>query len=88
MRTLLPRKPIDELYTALGRAKQGKTERFRHFFRHLEARDDRFKLADAEKGMVMAVVGGAKASCCGCKARDSAVFSGVEIGGISTSLAE
>ncbi len=55
LRTLLPRKPIDELYTVLGRAKQGKTERFRHFFRHLEARDDRFKLADGEKGMVMAV---------------------------------
>ena len=55
LRTLLPRKPIDELYTVLGRAKQGKTERFRHFFRHLEARDDRFRLADGEKGMVMAV---------------------------------
>jgi isocitrate dehydrogenase kinase/phosphatase len=55
LRTLLPRKPIDELYTVLGRVKQGKTERYRHFFRHLEARDDRFKLADGEKGMVMAV---------------------------------
>jgi isocitrate dehydrogenase kinase/phosphatase len=55
LRTLLPRKPIDELYTVLGRAKQGKTERFRHFFRHLEAHDDRFKLAEGEKGMVMAV---------------------------------
>jgi isocitrate dehydrogenase kinase/phosphatase len=55
LRTLLPRKPIDELYTVLGRAKQGKTERYRHFFRHLEARDDRFKLAEGEKGMVMAV---------------------------------
>lgn len=55
LRTLLPRKPLDELYTVLGRAKQGKTERYRHFFRHLEARDDRFMLADGEKGMVMAV---------------------------------
>ena len=55
LRTLLPRKPLDELYTVLGRAKQGKTERYRHFFRHLEARDDRFALADGEKGMVMAV---------------------------------
>lgn len=55
LRTLLPRKPLDELYTVLGRAKQGKTERYRHFFRHLEARDDRFTLADGEKGMVMAV---------------------------------
>ncbi len=31
LRTLLPRKPIDELYTVLGRVKQGKTERYRHF---------------------------------------------------------
>jgi isocitrate dehydrogenase kinase/phosphatase len=55
LRTLLPRKPIDELYTVLGRAKQGKTERYRHFFRHLEAHQDQFKLADGERGMVMAV---------------------------------
>ena len=55
LRTLLPRKPIDELYTVLGRAKQGKTERYRHFFRHLEARDERFQIADGERGMVMAV---------------------------------
>jgi len=40
LRTLLPDKPIDELYTVLGRAKQGKTERYRHFFKHLEHVDD------------------------------------------------
>jgi isocitrate dehydrogenase kinase/phosphatase len=55
LRALLPRKPIDELYTVLGRAKQGKTERYRHFFRHLETHDVRFTLADGERGMVMAV---------------------------------
>ena len=56
LRTLLPFKPIDELYTALGRAKQGKTERYRHFFRHLAAhRDEQFVHADGERGMVMAV---------------------------------
>jgi isocitrate dehydrogenase kinase/phosphatase len=56
MRTLLPSKPLDELYTVLGRAKQGKTERFRHFFRHLAANPhEKLVHADGERGMVMAV---------------------------------
>jgi isocitrate dehydrogenase kinase/phosphatase len=56
MRTLLPRKPLDELYTVLGRAKQGKTERYRHFFRHLDANPhEKLVHADGERGMVMAV---------------------------------
>jgi isocitrate dehydrogenase kinase/phosphatase len=56
LRSLLPRKPIDEIYTILGRAKQGKTERYRHFFSHLASRpDERFVHAEGERGMVMAV---------------------------------
>ena len=56
LRTLLPNKPIDEFYTMLGRAKQGKTERYRHFFRHLAAHpDERFMHAEGERGMVMLV---------------------------------
>lgn len=56
LRTLLPNKPIDELYTVLGRAKQGKTERYRHFFRHLDRDpDERLVHADGERGMVMLV---------------------------------
>lgn len=55
LRTLLPTKPVNELYTVLGRAKQGKTERFRHFFNHLSTRDEHFCAADGERGMVMAV---------------------------------
>ncbi len=56
LRTLLPSKPIDELYTVLGRAKQGKTERYRHFIRHLGQRShEPFVHADGERGMVMAV---------------------------------
>jgi isocitrate dehydrogenase kinase/phosphatase len=40
----------------LGRAKQGKTERYRHFFRYLgEHFDERLRAADGERGMVMAV---------------------------------
>ncbi len=53
---LLPRKPLDELFTVLGRIKQGKTERYRQVFRHLaEHPDETLVLADGERGMVMAV---------------------------------
>src|SRR4249919_643644 len=56
LRMLLPGKAVDEIYTVLGRAKQGKTERYRHFFRYLgSAPDERFAAADGERGMVMAV---------------------------------
>ena len=56
LRTLLPDKPVEELYTVLGRAKQGKTERYRHFFTHLEQADDeRLREADGKRGMVMVV---------------------------------
>lgn len=56
LRTLLPHKPVDELYTVLGRAKQGKTERYRHLFAHLARHpDEAFVHADGERGMVMAV---------------------------------
>ena len=56
LRTLLPDKPIDELYTVLGRAKQGKTERYRHFFKHLErVGDQQLVEADGKRGMVMVV---------------------------------
>jgi len=56
LRTLLPNKPVDEFYTMLGRAKQGKTERYRHFFRHLAAHPhENFEHAAGERGMVMLV---------------------------------
>ncbi len=56
LRTLLPHKPIDEIYTVLGRAKQGKTERFRTFFRHFEAHpNEQLVQAEGTPGMVMAV---------------------------------
>jgi isocitrate dehydrogenase kinase/phosphatase len=53
LREILPRKPVSELYTVLGRAKQGKTERYRELFRHLHHSDDQFVLAPGEKGLVM-----------------------------------
>ena len=55
LKTLMPRKPTSELYTVLGRAKQGKTERYRSFFHHLGESNDKLIQAPGEKGMVMAV---------------------------------
>ena len=56
LRSLLPGKPIDEIYTVLGRAKQGKTERYRTFFRHFQQHpDERLVQAEGTPGMVMAV---------------------------------
>jgi isocitrate dehydrogenase kinase/phosphatase len=56
LRSLLPAKPIDEIYTVLGRAKQGKTERYRTFFRHFQEHpDEQLVQADGTPGMVMAV---------------------------------
>lgn len=56
LRSLLPRKPIDEIYTVLGRAKQGKTERFRTFFRHFQQHENELLVhAEGTPGMVMVV---------------------------------
>jgi isocitrate dehydrogenase kinase/phosphatase len=53
--SIMPGKPVDELYTVLGRAKQGKTERYRSLFRHLAASTDPFVHAEGVPGMVMVV---------------------------------
>jgi isocitrate dehydrogenase kinase/phosphatase len=56
LRTLVPNKPIDEIYTVLGRAKQGKTERFRTFFRHFASHpNEQLVPAEGTRGMVMVV---------------------------------
>ena len=53
LKTMLPLKPVSELFTVLGRAKQGKTERYREFFGHLKVSDDQFVPAPGERGLVM-----------------------------------
>ena len=55
LHSILPGKPIDELYTVLGRLRQGKTERYRIFSHHLENTDDKFVHAEGDKGLVMLV---------------------------------
>jgi isocitrate dehydrogenase kinase/phosphatase len=53
LQTILPLKRVSELFTVLGRAKQGKTERYREFFSHLRVSDDQFVPAPGERGLVM-----------------------------------
>ncbi len=53
LRSIMPRKPVSELFTVLGRAKQGKTERYRELMRHLEKTRDLFVHAAGERGLVM-----------------------------------
>ncbi len=55
LKSILPRKPMAELYVSLGYNKHGKTELFRDLLRHLERSGDRFERARGERGMVMAV---------------------------------
>lgn len=53
--SLLPGKPIDEIYTVLGRLRQGKTERYQLFSSHLAHCGDRFITAPGDRGLVMIV---------------------------------
>jgi isocitrate dehydrogenase kinase/phosphatase len=55
LRSFMPRKSIDELYTVLGRAKQGKSERYFALQRHLDKSIDSFVHAPGEPGLVMLV---------------------------------
>ena len=55
IKSMLPKKPIDELYTVLGRLRQGKTERHRTFAEHLNNTRDKFVHAEGDTGLVMIV---------------------------------
>ena len=55
LRTLMPRKPRSEIYSALGLQKQGKALFFRDFQFHLRHSSDAFRIAPGIKGMVMLV---------------------------------
>lgn len=55
LQSLMPRKPIAELYTSIGYHKHGKTELYRNLLRHLAGSDDQFEITPGERGMVMLV---------------------------------
>lgn len=55
LRTLMPRKPRGELYSAIGLQKHGKNLFYRDFLFHLRHSSDQFRIAPGIKGMVMLV---------------------------------
>jgi isocitrate dehydrogenase kinase/phosphatase len=55
LRSLMPRKPRAELYSAIGLQKQGKNSFYRDFLYHLRHSSDKFRIAPGIKGMVMLV---------------------------------
>ena len=55
LKSLLPVKPVAELYTSIGYSAHGKTNLFRALYRHMEHSNTRFERARGARGMVMAV---------------------------------
>ncbi|QTN30207.1 bifunctional isocitrate dehydrogenase kinase/phosphatase [Rhodoferax sp. AJA081-3] len=55
LRSMMPRKPRNEIYNALGLAKQGKTLFYRDLLAHQRHSTDKFRIAPGIKGMVMLV---------------------------------
>ncbi|MDQ6637879.1 MAG: bifunctional isocitrate dehydrogenase kinase/phosphatase [Candidatus Dormibacteraeota bacterium] len=55
LKELMPKKPVAELYIALGHHKHGKTELYRDLLRHLATSDRRFEPAPGTPGTVMLV---------------------------------
>jgi isocitrate dehydrogenase kinase/phosphatase len=53
--SIMPRKPIAELYTAVGFNKHGKTELYRSLLNHLRKTEEQFEFAPGQRGMVMSV---------------------------------
>ncbi len=55
LRSMMPRKPRSEIYSAIGLQKQGKNLFYRDFLAHLRHSSDKFRIAPGIKGMVMLV---------------------------------
>ncbi len=55
LRSLMPRKPRAEIYSAIGLQKHGKNLFYRDFLYHLRHSSDKFRSAPGIKGMVMLV---------------------------------
>ncbi len=55
LKSIMPLKPVAELYISIGYNKHGKTELYRDLLDHLERSSDKFEFAKGKKGMVMSV---------------------------------
>jgi isocitrate dehydrogenase kinase/phosphatase len=55
LKGIMPRKRVAELYISLGFNKHGKTELYRDILHHMAGSNERFQLAQGQRGMVMLV---------------------------------
>lgn len=55
LKAIMPRKPVAELYTAIGFNKHGKTELYRDLMGHIGLTTECFQIARGDRGMVMIV---------------------------------
>jgi isocitrate dehydrogenase kinase/phosphatase len=55
LKSIMPLKPVAEIYISLGFNRHGKTELYRSLRRHIEPSSDRFQIAEGDTGMVMLV---------------------------------
>ena len=55
LKSIMPAKPVHELYTSIGHNRHGKTELYRELVRLLAAPEARFEPAEGIKGLVMTV---------------------------------
>lgn len=55
LKSLLPMKPIAEMFSAIGYTAHGRTMLYRSLRRHLDSSSDRFELAPGARGRVMTV---------------------------------
>jgi isocitrate dehydrogenase kinase/phosphatase len=55
LKTIIPKKRTAELYISIGYNKHGKSELYCDMLRHLSRSDQKFEIAEGERGMVMEV---------------------------------
>ena len=55
LRTILPRKPVSDLYNSIGNYKHGKTEFYRNLHRFIHVSEEKYIIAPGEEGAVMIV---------------------------------
>lgn len=55
LRTIMPKKPVSDLWNSIGFHRHGKTELYRSLLDHLARTDERFAITPGKRGMVMSV---------------------------------
>ena len=55
LKSIMPRKRVAELYISIGYNKHGKSELYCDLLQHLESSEEKFEIAEGERGMVMEV---------------------------------